>query len=100
MKQENKRCRSCCSFRAYYTMGYCSIMKENNGYCSRHERVANKSDSCDQWHRRLMPRVKCIKVAVKSIPEIYKKIAVIEEILKEDAELRKIYNETDSIDNL
>lgn len=46
-----------------------------------------------------MPREKRIKVVVRSIPEIYKKIAVIEEILKEDNELLKIYNETANIDN-
>ena len=95
MKPENKRCRSCGSFKAYYTMAYCSLMRENNGYCSRHRKVTEKDGSCEEWHCRHLSRKRRTSVAVNSIPEIYKRVAVIEQILLEDAELRKIYDEAD-----
>ena len=97
MKQENKRCGSCNSFRAYYTKGYCCLMKESNGYCIRHDKVMEKGDICEEWHCRHLSRKKRIRIVVNSIPEIYGKIAIIEQILKEDDELQKIIDETDDI---
>lgn len=99
MKQENKKCRSCGSFRAYYTTAFCSLMRENNGYCSRHGKVTEKNDSCDHWRCRYLLRDKRTRVVVKTIPEIYKKVVVIEQILRQDAELRKIYDEIDDTEN-
>lgn len=95
MKQSNKRCWSCGSFRAYYTRGYCCLLKENNGYCSRHEKITEKCDSCDNWYCRRIPKEKRIRIAVNAIPEIYHKIAVIEQLLKEETELQKLRDETD-----
>lgn len=97
MKQENKRCWSCGYFRAYYTMGYCSLLKEDNGYCNRHNKIMKKNDNCDKWQCRHISREKRTRIAVNSIPEIYKKIAVIEQILQEEIELHNIKN--DEVDN-
>lgn len=96
MKQENKKCGSCGSFSAYYTMGYCCLMRENNGYCGKHNKVAQKSDFCDDWRCRHISRKKRTIIAVNSIPVIYKKVAVMEQILQDDNELRKILDEADS----
>ena len=54
MKQEDKRCYSCGSFRAYYTRGYCSLMKESDGYCNRHNKVMEIGDCCDEWRSRYL----------------------------------------------
>lgn len=86
MKQENKRCGSCGSFCAYYT----------RGYCNRHKKVTEKGESCDRWFCRRTSSEKRIRAVVNSIPEIYNKIAVIEQMLKEDCELQKMTEETDS----
>ena len=94
MKQENKRCGNCNSFKAYYTKGYCCLMKESNGYCVRLSKVTEKSDICGEWHCRRISRKKRVRIAVNCIPEIYNKISVIEQILKEDNELQKIIEET------
>ena len=96
MKQENKRCWGCGYFRAYYTMGYCCLMKENNGYCVRHNKVTEKCDGCDAWYCRRIPKERRAKIAMRSLPEIYKKVAVIELILQDDEELSKMRNETDN----
>ncbi|MDE7164795.1 MAG: hypothetical protein K2O04_05185 [Clostridiales bacterium] len=95
MKQSNKRCWSCGSFRAYYTKGYCCLFKEKNGYCARHEKITEKSDSCDKWHCRRTPKEKRIRIAVNAIPEIYHKIAIIEQLLMEESELQKLRDESD-----
>ena len=96
MKQENKKCGSCGGFRAYYTMGYCCLMRENNGYCVKHKKITQKSDCCDDWHYRHISRKKRTIIALNSIPVIYKKVAVIEQVLQEDIELRKLLDEADS----
>ena len=99
MKQDNKKCWSCGSFRAYYTKGYCSLLKERNGFCYRHHKIMEKTDSCDNWHCCRLSREKRTRVAVNCIPEIYNKIAAIEQILREDRELEKIKNETTNNNN-
>lgn len=95
MKQDNKKCRSCGYFRAYYTRGYCCLMKENNGYCSQHKKIMDKSDSCDKWYCRHTSKEKRTKIAVNCIPEIYNKVAVLEQLLKEENELQKIKEQID-----
>ena len=95
MKQENKRCGSCGYFKAYYTMGYCCLMRENNGYCARHNKVIEKCNGCENWYCRRIPKERRAKIALRSLPEICKKIAVIEQLLQADDELRKMRDETD-----
>lgn len=84
---ENKKCWSCGSFRAYYTRGYCCLLREKNGYCMRHQKVVEKRSGCEKWHRRYILKNDRVKIVLNSIPEIYNKIAVIEQILKEESEL-------------
>ena len=95
MKQENKKCSICRFFRAYFTTGYCSLVKENNGYCARHGKVMLKSDNCDQWCRLPALRERRINMVANTIPEIYNKIATVEMILREEAELQITKEETD-----
>lgn len=90
MEQDHKKCGYCGSFSAYYTRGYCSLLKENNGYCSRHKKIMEKNECCDQWSHRRTSRKRRIRTVVNAIPEIYNKIAVIEQMLNEDAELQKL----------
>lgn len=94
MKQENKRCGNCGNFSAYYTRGYCCLLKEDNGYCRRHEKIMEKGDGCDQWRCRRFSRALRTKIAVNAIPEIYHKLSVIEQILKEDKEVQTEREET------
>ncbi len=95
MKQENKKCWSCGYFRAYWTRGYCCLMKEKNGLCWKHNKVMDKSDSCEDWNYKLTSKEKRIKIAANCIPEIYQKVAVLEQLMTEEMELEKIRNETD-----
>ena len=90
MNQDHKKCCYCGSFSAYYTRGYCCLLKENNGYCSRHKKIMEKNACCDQWSHRRTSRKRRIRTVVNAIPEIYNKIAVIEQLLNEDAELQKL----------
>ena len=90
MNQDHKKCSYCNSFSAYYTRGYCCLLKENNGYCSRHKKIMEKNEYCDQWCHRRTSRKRRIRTVVNAIPEIYNKIAVIEQMLNEDAELQKL----------
>ena len=96
MKEENRKCGNCGSFRAYYILGYCCLLRENNGYCNKYNKAMQKCDCCDKWHSRYISRKKRTIIAVNSIPLIYQKVAVIEQILQEDNELRKILDEAGS----
>lgn len=95
MKQSGKTCGSCGYYSAYYTRGYCSLSKEKIGYCNHHKKITDRSDSCDRWRCRYTSRNVRTLIAVNCIPEIYNKIAVIEQILNEEIELKKIKAETD-----
>ncbi|MCM1289827.1 MAG: hypothetical protein NC132_03215 [Corallococcus sp.] len=99
MKQKSHQCCTCRAFQAYYTRGYCSLLREKNGYCSTHKKVVEKSDGCGKWHVRHITRKDRIRIALLSIPEIYGKIAVIEQILKEEKEAEEILNDKDGSDN-
>ena len=92
MKEDGKKCWSCFHFRAYYTSGYCCLRKEDNGYCERQKKVMQRTDGCDQWHSRYTSKELRLRIARESIPAIYKKIAAIEEILREEMALQKIRN--------
>lgn len=96
MEQANHKCCTCRSFHAYYTRGYCQLLREKNGYCTAHQKVVEKNDGCDNWHIRYVSRKDRMRIALRSIPEIYDKIAVIEQILKEETELNKIKDEKDN----
>ena len=49
-----------------------------------------KSDSCDQWHCRRTSKAKRTAIAVNAIPEIYHKVAIVEQLLKEEKEIEKL----------
>ena len=83
MEQNGKTCARCLRFSRYYTMGYCTLIKETNGYCTLRKEVKESEDGCDQWHCRYISKEKRKIVAIRCIPELYKKIAVIEQILQE-----------------
>lgn len=84
--EENKKCWGCRSFKAYYTRGYCCLLREKNGFCMQLKKVVEKCDSCDKWRCRYISKSDRAKIALNSIPEIYNKIAVIEQILQEEIE--------------
>lgn len=90
MKQDHKKCCYCGNFSAYYTRGYCCLLKENNGYCSRHQKIMEKDNSCAQWRCKRISRERRTRTVVNAIPEIYNKVAAIEQLLFEDAELKKL----------
>lgn len=96
MKDDNRKCWNCGSFRAYYTRGYCCLLKENNGFCNRNNKIMEKSDSCEKWFSRHTSKEKRTRIAVNSISEIYQKVAVLEQLLMDELEVEKLKN--DSID--
>lgn len=97
MTEEKKKCQSCRSFRAYYSRGYYCLLKENIGFCQRHSKVMEKSDSCNDWLCRKTDRNARKKMAIDAIIGVYGKLAVIEQIINEDNELIKIREEMDNI---
>ena len=97
MKEENKQCWSCGRFERYYTKGYCNLQKENVGFCSYQNKIVCVNETCMMWKYRQRVRYMRKQMAITSLCEIYDKITVIEEILKEENELDKIKNETDTI---
>ena len=85
MNEKKGKCCSCRSFHAYYTKGYCCLLREKNGLCMRHNKITAKSESCEEWHcRKSLSKAERKSIAVNSIPEIYNKIALIEQIIKEE----------------
>ena len=71
------------------------MLKEKNGYCSMHDRVTEKSDGCDEWWRRRSSSKKRTRIAVNAIPEIYNKVAIIEQLLQEESELKRLIDDKD-----
>lgn len=97
MKEENKKCWSCGKFHAYYTKGFCNLQKEEVGYCTSHNKIVNKSESCKTW--RYCERVRNMRknMAINAIVDISTKMEVIAEILKEEINLEKIKDEKDDL---
>lgn len=89
MSETKKKCCSCGSFSAYYTRGFCCLLKEKNGFCRRHNKIMEKSDSCDDWHCKRTSKERRIRIVMWSFPEIYNKIAILEQLLTEESELQK-----------
>ena len=42
MNEMKKKCWSCGKFSAYYTRGFCCLMKEDNGFCREYNKVVKK----------------------------------------------------------
>ncbi len=93
MKEESKKCWSCGRFQRYYTKGYCSLQKEEIGFCSLQNKIVCKDESCKRWNYRQNVRNMRKQMAIGSIVDIRNKIEVIEQILAEERELEKIKNE-------
>ncbi len=93
MEQKDKQCWNCSNFHAYYTQGFCCLVRENNGYCSHCKKIMQRTDGCDQWHFHFTAKVRRLNLALNAIPEIYKTVAAIEQILQEESELQKLSNE-------
>ena len=83
MKEENKRCWSCGRFQRYYTKGYCSY----------HNKIVQKDESCKMWYFGQRVRNMRKKMAIDSIVDIRCKLEVIEQILTEEREPEKAKNE-------
>lgn len=90
---DKKKCGSCGYFKAYYTRGFCCLLREDNGICHYSNKVMKKSDSCDKWYCRRSSKDKRIKIAVNCIPEIYNKVSVLEQILREECEAEELRKE-------
>lgn len=97
MNEMKKRCWSCGKFNAYFTRGFCCLMKEDNGFCREYNKVVKKTDTCDKWYCKRMSKERRIKIVLRSLPEIYDKIAALEQILTEETELQNIKDEIDTI---
>ena len=93
MKEENKKCWSCGKYDAYYTQGFSYFNKEKIGYCCVHNKITDNKDSCGEWCYNQRRRNLKKAVALKSLTEILSRLAVIEQILKEEHELDKIKTE-------
>ena len=93
MKAENKKCWSCGNFQRFYTKGYCSLQKENIGFCPFQDKIVDKDESCKMWNYRQRVRNMRKQMAISSIVDICGKLEVIEQILTEESKLDKIKNE-------
>ena len=96
MNEKNKKCWSCGRFDAYYIRGFCCLLKESIGFCREHDKIVEKSNTCDKWYCKRTSKEQRIKIAMRSLPEIYNKIATLEQILMEESEILKIRNDIDT----
>ena len=90
MNEKNKKCWSCSDFHAYYSKAYCCLLKENIGYCQRHCKIVEKSGSCADWYCRRTSKEKRCAIAINAIPEIYNKLAIVEQLLQEEREIERL----------
>lgn len=97
MDIECKRCWNCSNFHAYYTRGFCCLVKEENGYCALHEKVMMRTDACEKWHCHYTSRQQRFNIALNATLQIYKTLSEIEQILQEEKELREFIGEAENI---
>lgn len=97
MKEENKKCWSCGKFHAYYTKGFCNLQKEAVGYCTSHNKIVDRNETCNRWRYCEGVRGMRKKMAINAIIDISTKMGVIQEILQEEIALEKIKDEKDNI---
>ena len=95
MSDDNKKCWSCASFKAYYTRAYGCFLREDKGFCHKHNKIMKKKDGCDKWAYRKTNKNEHKKMAVDAMVDIHKKLAIVERIFNDDSELLKLKDETD-----
>lgn len=90
MEEKNKKCWSCIRFQRFYTKGYCSLQKEDVGFCSFQNKIVGKDESCQMWNYRQRIRNMRKQMAINSIIDIRSRLEVIEQLLIEESELNNI----------
>ena len=93
MKEINKKCWSCAWFHNYYVKGIYKFDRKELGECAMHDTIVSQYDTCEQWKNAVSLKKLNKDFAINYLNEIYNRLTVIEEIIKEANELTKIQNE-------
>lgn len=48
---DNKQCRKCIFYNAYYRKGFRNFNIEKQGECKKHKKVVYENDNCEFWKR-------------------------------------------------
>lgn len=84
MENNNKICRDCGEYKAYYTKEYCHFNRQDHGFCAKHEKIVEKQGMCAFWRSNLFRRKMRKKVAIRALNDILTNLSEIRQILGED----------------
>ena len=93
MYKVRQKCFNCHYYRAYYSIGYCNLFRERFGNCEQCNQVTRDDGYCEKWHSRRTSIKQRALITMESIAEIYEKLAIVEQVLKEEIEIEKINTE-------
>lgn len=81
----DKKCMNCASYTGYYTKGYSCFLREKLGKCSKHDKIVDGHELCEYWRRKIYSHRRKA-VALRTLDEALANIALIKQILAEEAE--------------
>ena len=87
MSEERRKCFNCNHYYAYYTKSFCNLTRERRGYCQRYDRITDECNNCEEWRRKRVAGKQCVALAIDGISKIYEKLAIVEQLLKEEIEI-------------
>lgn len=85
-KQKCKECWNCGNYGAYYTKGFCYFDKTKQGFCSKHNEIKEKHDSCVFWRQDIHYKGLRKAVSRKALTDILINLSAIRQILQEEQE--------------
>ena len=85
-KQKCKECWNCGNYGAYYTKGFCYFDKTKQGFCSKHNEIKEKHNSCVFWRQDIHFNGLRKAVSRRALTDILINLSAIKQILQEEQE--------------
>lgn len=91
--KKNEKCIYCGNYERYYVKGSQTFQRTNQGYCYQQKTIVDKNYYCECWKSRLSKiNIRKRTISIK-LNKILIDLEVIRQILQENQEEEKIYNE-------
>ena len=79
-----KKCWNCWKYKAFYTKGYFKFNRENQGNCTKHEKIVGKHENCEYWGSNAISRKIRKSICLKALDEALSGLLEIKQILIEE----------------
>lgn len=82
--QKTRKCFECGDFNAYFTKAYCCYLREDCGYCKKHNKVVDKKFTCPDWRTKYYDHKKRKSAVMSSLKNVLTDISVIRQFIEDE----------------